>query len=173
MKKADYSAFQDAAQENVQPDVDELLDVGETGWLLGRPIESDKGTVALQTPEGFQILVSKRDVIEYREHNDQFFLRIKYGTSVVTRLENVKNIVPSRPGEPCDCEDRDTSPPAQLQQLRQGDNTIGDTIDDIIRILKCIRCEIVYEEVWCELEGGIRFRCYKPVIRCRNICVYA
>ncbi len=165
MSKIDSKSFLDEAKKNVEPDIKESLKLGETGWLRGHPTKSETGTLALKTREGFLVIVSEADVVEYARHESEFFVRVKNGADVLTRFESVNKLLPSKPKEQCDCGGReDTS-----TQLRLNNQTGGPGRRPIIGY-GCFACWIEYQEAWCELPGGILFKCYQPVIRCGNVC---
>lgn len=163
MKKVEKGTFLEAAKKNVEPSIKEALAIGETGWLRGCPISSDKGTLALKTRDGFIIMVSESDVVEIAQHEHEYFLRVKNGSDVVTRFESTNKLLPSKPEKSCDRR----SETGTVSQRRAGE---GPPDVPIIG-LGCYQCWIEYVESWCELEGtGIVFKCYRPQIRCGDVC---
>lgn len=166
LSKIDSKTFLDEAKKNLEPDVKESLKLGETGWLRGSPAKSEPGTIALKTREGFLIIVSEADVVEYARHEHEFFVRVRNGTDVLTRFESVNKLLPAKPAERCECSDQAAT---SAMQQRAISGSGGPPSRPII-VIGCYACWIEYVEAWCELPGGILFRCYTPRLRCGNVC---
>jgi hypothetical protein len=161
--KINRESFLGEAEKNVAPDVAESLKVGETGWLRGYPVKSEPGTIALKTRDGLLIIISEADAVGYARHEHEFFVHVKNGSDVITRFESVNKLLPSKPSLPCDCSG------SSSRVLRQ-QQTGGGPPDEPLIDIGCYSCWIEYVEAWCELPGGILFKCYRPQIRCGDMC---
>ena len=42
----------------------ELVEIGDTMWLMGRPVSSDDGMIAIAQTEDLHLIVRERDIIE-------------------------------------------------------------------------------------------------------------
>jgi hypothetical protein len=165
ISKIDSKSFLEEATKNAEPSLKESLELGETGWLQGTPSKSEAGTIALKTRSGFLIIVSEDDVVEYAQQEHEYFIRVKNGSDVITRFESVNKLLPSKPTEQCDCAGQtNTSVEKRVNQQS------GGPPDRPIIVFGCFACRIEYQEAWCQLPGGILFKCYQPVIKCGNVC---
>lgn len=163
IEKISHKTFQGAASANAAPDMKHLLAEGETGWLSGSPAKSEAGTVALRTGNGFLVVLQEADVVEFGRHGDDHMVRVRAGASVVTRFESVNQLLPKSPGA-CHCsENTEATASARL-------NTQSGPPNRPIIGWGCYQCWIEYVGAWCELPGGVVFRCYQPQIRCGNVC---
>lgn len=157
-------AFLSEAKKNTLPDARQSLQQGETGWISGTPVKSEPGTVAVRTPNGFIIVLSEPDVVEYARNGQAYMIRARAGADVLTRFESVSKLLPTKAAEPCDCHDAEGSPATARI------NTQSGPPDRPLIRFGCYACWIEYVDAWCELPGGILFKCYQPRIRCGNVC---
>src|SRR4030095_8477916 len=103
----------------------ELVETGDTMWLMGRPVSSDDGMIAIAQTDDLHLIVRERDIIEVDRtkdvagSEDLFLVKVRSEANVIVRFQKVVKAVP----QGCGCEysgEKETAPSMMLQQ-QQGD----------------------------------------------------
>jgi hypothetical protein len=92
-----------------------LVEIGDTMWLMGRPVRAEKGMIAIAQSEDLHIIVRERDIIEVERNEDVFLVKVRSEANLLIRFERVVKAVPQN----CACEpvtEKPSSPPTSLQR---------------------------------------------------------
>ena len=99
----------------------ELVEIGDTMWLMGRPVSSDDGMIAIAQTEDLHLIVRERDIIEVDRTEevdgtkDLFLVKVRSDANVIVRFQKVVKAVP----QGCSCEpsgEKEAAPSMMLQQ---------------------------------------------------------
>lgn len=92
-----------------------LVAIGDTMWLIGRPVRAEKGMIALAQSEDLHIIVRERDVIEADRSEDMFLVKVKSEANLIIRFQRVVKAV----RQDCTCEPTQENEPAQRAPLQR------------------------------------------------------
>ncbi len=99
------------------PDTQQLLKEGDSAWLAGQLVKDKDNVVALKSGM-ITSIVSKDDLLEVDQDDDQVFVRVSADANIVTRFDEV--VTKAGPGpvdnpSACDCDKEGDN--AQLTSL--------------------------------------------------------
>ena len=169
LNKKNLDALKQAAKQRVIPSVNTRLEEGETFWLRGRPVESDKGLISIEMANNIIITLGESEILECKQHEEQFFIRVKRGASVVMRQEATLSIEPLRPKKQCDCDNTGevTTRSSLSKNFSMGSIGGMNALDPDI----CVICDWVWVDSICSIPGtDFKVRCLELVLICTNIC---
>lgn len=170
MKQVKLSEFRKVAREYKSSFNKDDLKSGETGWISGFPDQSADGTVSVRSENGITITISEKDVIEIIEYERKYYLRVSPGIHILTKWESINQLRPLPSRSPCNCGSDEDKVVEKVSRPDFGGfkSPLSISLGD-----PCIQCHIVWEEQWCELQTGERFKCYVPKQVCENVCIPA
>jgi hypothetical protein len=122
MKQDHFNELTVACQKEKGITDQTLLEIGEAIWFAGSPAPADKGTIALRT-DTCTLILKEKDVLETMKDGNNYLVKIKLGTSVIYRIENV---VEARPGR-CGCKDKEDD------NQTNGNTSIARTTNEYVR----------------------------------------
>jgi hypothetical protein len=67
----------------------EKIAIGRTTWFQGKPAPAEKGMIALDTAQGFRILMREEDVKSVESADDGYFVEVVDGAETIVRFEQV------------------------------------------------------------------------------------
>ena len=79
----------------------DMLRMGATTWLFGRPARAEDGMIALAQDEDFTIIVNNDDVLEAEKHDDFYLVKVGADANVLVMMTKV--VKAGAAG--CGCED--------------------------------------------------------------------
>lgn len=139
----------------------EKVSEGETLWLVGQPVPTDKGYIGLSMADGHAVILSEASICEVKKDDNLYFVRVPVGIAVLVRSEAVTTLR-SMNGD-CRCpEESAASPVTKIARENTGSGPV---------IIKCpLRCSVEY---LCDLHltksGGLLHICL-PYLFCRREC---
>ena len=72
-------------------DTDKVTE-GESFWLAGMPVATERGLLGLSLGEGHAVIISEAAVREVHKEEPYFFVRVAAGTSAIVRSERVTTL---------------------------------------------------------------------------------
>lgn len=94
---------------------EQLVEIGDTMWLAGRPVRAEEGMIAIAQSEDLHIIVRERDIIEAERREDVFLVKVRSEANLVIRFQRVVKAVP----QDCACEPAHEKEPAQPTSLQR------------------------------------------------------
>ena len=94
---------------------EQLVEIGDTMWLMGRPVSAEKGMIAIAQSEDLHIIVRERDIIEAERSEDVFLVKVRSEANLIIRFQRVVKAVP----QGCACEPAPEKEPAQPMPLQR------------------------------------------------------
>ena len=173
MKISDLKSLKKNAQK--KRNIGDLLQEGESGWLVGKSVESDNETVSLGEDNGVSLTVKANHVLEIREHEDLFYIRIKVNTPVLIRTETISNVSPVLQSNVSSCgcnDDKKETTGVSAKRISSG-NGLSNSLGSLFNNDPCQVCTYKWVEGWCYLDKTTRIKCYKYVQVCENVCMPA
>jgi|SRR5215469_3021427 len=73
----------------------ELIEDGESVWFGGHPNPAAPGTVSLLQRNNIAVVIDEKDVLEVDRKDQIFMVRVKAGTKILARMENVVSVRPN------------------------------------------------------------------------------
>lgn len=130
----------------------DMLRMGATTWLFGRPARAEGSTIALAQDEDFTIIVNNDDVLEAEKHDDFYLVKVGADTNVLVMMTKVVKAGVAG----CGCEDAesDDTPDVIAANRTNSIRTIK---------VKAGRCWIEYQ---CQEISG-RTVCFVVSVTCR------
>ena len=100
---------------------EQLVEIGDTMWLMGRPVSAEKGMIAIAQSEDLHIIVRERDVIEAERNEDVFLVKVRSEANLIIRFQRVVKAVP----QGCACEPAPETEPAPPMPLQRQIGTVS------------------------------------------------
>jgi hypothetical protein len=136
---------------------------GESFWLAGRPIQTERGLIGLSLGEDHAVIVSESAVREVAKDEHLYFVRVAAGTPALVRSERVTTLREEAHG--CTCSEA----PRTDAVARQAGNTGGPGSGPII--IQCpLVCRIEYSCGFYLDRSGLLRRVCVPFLSCRREC---
>jgi hypothetical protein len=156
MPKSEIDKFVSASTQATQRSATKTVEVGPTVWMLGAPAPAADGLIALATSATQTVYFRREDLVEARETEGRFLIRIAQGANVMVREEQVLKLTPPS----CHCQE----PSGTIESKKGG----GDT-GPIINCAPTCWVELVCGPFREPFSGAVIIVCW-PSLVCGNPC---
>jgi hypothetical protein len=96
----------------------EIIEIGETILLAGRAAPASEATIALEVGNGRTVVIKEEDVVDVEKEGSDYLVRVKMGTDVLVRFEQVSQLSPTAAA--CACSDVPSDRPHSEVPKRSG-----------------------------------------------------
>ena len=139
----------------------EKVSAGESLWLAGRPVATDRGFIGLSMGDGYAVIVSEASIREVEKENGVYFVRVHAGTSALVRSEVITTLRGT--SSDCECSERARD---VVARTASGANTRTGPV-----IIECpLVCQVVQQCSLVLTGTGRLIRVCVPILSCRKEC---
>ena len=166
MSTVDLSQFRETAENNISPSTKSCLSEGESYWIHGDPVKAEEGLIAIRMQDDFVVTVDESDVLECVQHGAKFYIRIKRGSNVVSKLEFTRAFEPTSQEKRCKCENPESMTTHHVQNPSGG---IGAGTPPIV--IDCIQCRYEWRFARCRVPFSRKVvYCLVMYLVCTDVC---
>jgi hypothetical protein len=141
----------------------EKITAGESIWLSGRPVPTERGFIGLSMGDGHAVVVSQMAVREVEKEDGVYFVRVQAGTSALIRSEVVTTLRGT--SSECGCSGQSADSVARTA----GGGTTRGGGDPII--IQCpLVCRVDQSCSFVLTKTGRLLRICVPMLICRREC---
>jgi hypothetical protein len=140
------------------------VNAGESIWLAGRPVATDRGYIGLSMGDGHAVIVSEAAIREVEKEDGVYFVRVQAGTPALVRSEVVTTLRGA--SRDCGCTGQEEAPGTIARAPGPGGTTGGGPI-----IIQCpLVCRIDESCSFVLTRTGRLLRVCVPILSCRREC---
>jgi len=159
MPKGEIDRFVAACAKESRKDIAEATRVGRTAWMLGSPSAAADGMIGLSTSPTQTVFLRKEDLLEVRESDGRYLVRIAADTNLLVREEQVARLDP----DGCHCRGDGDS---MAKKKGGGDRAPGPIIIECTTVCSVETVCSPYKD---GSTGAVIQVCW-PQLVCRNPC---
>ena len=159
MSKKEIEAFAAACAKVPRKENAEAVRVGPTHWMLGSPAAAEAGMVGLATSPTQTVFLRKEDLVEVRESDGRYLLRVAADANLLVREESMGRLKPGG----CGCHETEG---ALAKKKGGGERPTGPII---IECTTTCSFETVCGPYYDGLTKAVIMLCW-PQLVCRNPC---
>jgi hypothetical protein len=156
------SELANACQSPAEASDGERITAGESIWLSGRPVPTERGLIGLSMGDGHAVIVSQTAVREVEKEDGVYFVRVEAGASALVRSE----LVTTLRGASSECACLGPSQDAVARAAGAGDTGGGGPV-----IIQCpLVCRVEESCTLTLTKAGRVLRICVPTLVCRREC---
>ena len=127
-KSKSLSELKKDAINNKSESIKELIELGNTYWYRGCPVDAPDEVIALRLENGITIQLNEKDIIDVKKQDKLYMVQVKEGTNFMASFQMTAQVGSQK--ESCGCDSHSTSEKEGESQTGTIPSSMSKIFDD-------------------------------------------